>query len=183
MEVHSLVNKQIHTDGKTEYNDFQTLFKTYYPRVLRRVIKMVGNQAIAEDLTQTVFIQLYKLNWQEIEHLSAWLNKSAKFAVLNYLRSEKRLKAREEKDAQSKARNVESSEEAYMHQEEHSLVNQTLKQLDEREQKLLLMKYSGFKYKEIAQKLQIEEGSVGTMLVRAKRKFKVVYESLRGDDE
>ena len=40
--------------------------------------------------------------------------------------------------------------------------------MNDRERTLLLMKFSGFQYKEIAEVLQIEISSIGTLLVEPK---------------
>ncbi len=42
----------------------------------------------------------------------------------------------------------------------------------------LLMKFSGFQYKEISEVLQIEISSIGTLLVRAKMKFRKIYKQI-----
>lgn len=50
--------------------------------------------------------------------------------------------------------------------------------MNDRERTLLLMKFSGFQYKEIAEILQIEISSIGTLLVRAKMKFRKIYKQI-----
>ena len=51
--------------------------------------------------------------------------------------------------------------------------------MDERERTLLLMKFSGFQYKEIAEATHMEVSSVGTMLARAKAKFRKMYRGMK----
>ncbi|MEB8957689.1 sigma factor-like helix-turn-helix DNA-binding protein, partial [Bacillus cereus] len=53
-----------------------------------------------------------------------------------------------------------------------------LNKMNERERTLLLMKFSGFQYKEVAEILQIEISSIGTLLVRAKMKFRKIYKQM-----
>ncbi|MEB8957686.1 sigma factor-like helix-turn-helix DNA-binding protein, partial [Bacillus cereus] len=53
-----------------------------------------------------------------------------------------------------------------------------LNKMNDRERTLLLMKFSGFQYKEIAEVLQIEISSIGTLLVRAKMKFRKIYKQM-----
>ena len=51
-------------------------------------------------------------------------------------------------------------------------VRVALDRLPERERQLLLMSVEGFSYKELAGILGIAEGSVGTLLARAREAFK-----------
>jgi DNA-directed RNA polymerase specialized sigma24 family protein len=54
--------------------------------------------------------------------------------------------------------------------------------LSERDKLLILLKYTGYTYSEIAQTLEIEENSVGTLLARAKKRFKDTLLSLKGSE-
>lgn len=44
------------------------------------------------------------------------------------------------------------------------------------------MKYSGFRYADLAKATGVDIGSVGTILARAKAKFRKMYESVRGEE-
>ncbi|MFD3449415.1 RNA polymerase sigma factor SigX [Microbacteriaceae bacterium 4G12] len=161
-------------------HQFQDVFKEYYAHVVRQMMRIVRDQAIAEDLAQEVFLQLYHTDWKQIENLSAWLAKAAIYASYNYLRSEKRHQARIEKEANyTQSSSSLSSEDQWMQNEEITNVQSTLKEMDERERTLLLMKFSGFQYKEIAQALHVEVSSIGTLLARAKSKFRSMYRGVK----
>ena len=58
------------------------------------------------------------------------------------------------------------------------LCRAALARLPERTAKLLLLRYAGLSYAEIAAALQVAPGSVGTLLVRAERAFIQTYEQL-----
>ena len=47
--------------------------------------------------------------------------------------------------------------------------------MSDRERSLLLLRAEGFSYREIARALELNEGSVGTLLARAQRSFRVKY--------
>ncbi len=55
-----------------------------------------------------------------------------------------------------------------------------LDRLAEREREMLLLRYEGFSYREIAEALELNEASVGTLLVRAKEAFRRAFEE-QGD--
>ena len=163
------------------FEQFEDLFKVYYPIVVRRIIRVVRNQAEAEDIAQTVFIQLYHTDWKGIENIPAWLTKAGLYAAYNHIRTEKRLQNRAEKEATEVREEVSpSSEEKWLHHEEIEDVRHVLKEMDERDRLLLLMKYSGFSYQDLAQAANIEASSVGTLLSRAKKKFRTMYKRMRG---
>ncbi|MHC1748568.1 MAG: RNA polymerase sigma factor SigX [Cellulosilyticaceae bacterium] len=155
---------------------FEELFKRYYPYVVKRIIQIVKNQTVAEDLAQEVFIQLYKINWKEIEHLNAWLIKSAIYVSYNYLRSEKRHQARVEKASFSlETQDIQTLDDKWIRKEEIENIRNSMDELKEQDRNLLLLRYSGMKYKEIAEILEVETSAIGTMLVRAQKKFRNLY--------
>ena len=51
-----------------------------------------------------------------------------------------------------------------------------LDRMSERERRLLLLSVEGFSYREIARGLGLHEPSVGTLLARARRRFRALYE-------
>ncbi|MBY0086577.1 RNA polymerase sigma factor SigX [Brevibacillus sp. M2.1A] len=166
-----------HTDS------FQELFTTYYPFVVRQIMRIVKDQQTAEDIAQDVFLSFYHTDRTGIEHIPAWLSKSALYAAYNYLRSEKRRYARQERSASEQEHVSPSSEEMWLAKESQSIVRDVLEELDERERTLLVMKYSGFPYAELAKATGTQISSVGTLLARAKSKFRTIYGRMRGEEE
>lgn len=161
-------------------DDFEMLFKNYYPSVVRQVMRIIPSQSVAEDIAQDVFLRFYHTDRSEIEHVSAWLIKMSINASYNYLRSEKRHLARIEKETIHSSGIAPSTESRWLEQEEITVVRNILAQMDSRERNLLLMKYSGFSYDELAEAVDIKKGSVGTLLSRAKNKFRERYKQIRG---
>ncbi len=58
----------------------------------------------------------------------------------------------------------------------HRRVRQALDGLSERDRRLLLLQAEGFSYREIAAALELHETSIGTLLARARRAFRAIYE-------
>jgi RNA polymerase sigma-70 factor (ECF subfamily) len=61
---------------------------------------------------------------------------------------------------------------------ERALARRALEALGERDRQALLLKEEGLDYGEIADVLQIEKGSVGTTLSRARKRLAESYEAL-----
>lgn len=172
-----------HARVEDQADSFQEMFTTYYPFVVRQIMRIVKDQQTAEDIAQDVFLSFYHTDRSVIEHIPAWLSKSALYAAYNYLRSEKRRYARQERSASEQEHVSPSTEEMWLAKESQSIVRDVLEELDERERTLLVMKYSGFPYAELAKATGTQISSVGTLLARAKSKFRTIYGRMRGEEE
>ncbi|MGW6193158.1 RNA polymerase sigma factor SigX [Bacillus cereus] len=158
---------------------FEELFKQNYVYVVKQILWIIKEQTIAEELAQEVFLQLYRTDWKEVENLRGWLIKSSTYVAYNYIRSEKRHQARVDKEIQyQEIQNDSSLDDQWIRKEEITKVQIVLRKMKEQDRTILLMKFSGFQYKEIAQVLQIDVSSIGTLLVRAKLKFRKIYEQM-----
>ena len=104
--------------------------------------------------------------------------KSSTYVAYNHFRFEKG-KAKIDKEIQyHEVQNVSSLDDDWIRKEEITNTQTTLNKINDRERTLLLMKFSGFQYKEISEVLQIEISSIGTLLVRAKMKFRKIYKQI-----
>ena len=66
--------------------------------------------------------------------------------------------------------------------EDRERVRAVIAELPERQGRLLLLRYAGLAYGEIAEVLGVAPASVGTLLARAERAFVAVYERLNQAD-
>ncbi|MGH7607065.1 MAG: sigma-70 family RNA polymerase sigma factor [Gemmatimonadales bacterium] len=60
-------------------------------------------------------------------------------------------------------------------QETQRRVRRAIDRLPERERRLLLLRAEGYRYRDIAAALELNEASVGTLLARARRAFREAY--------
>lgn len=74
-----------------DLKDFERIYRLYVPRVYRTCLRMVGNPADAEELTQDVFLQVFrKLDTYRGESaFSTWLHRVAINTVLMRLRKKR----------------------------------------------------------------------------------------------
>lgn len=162
---------------------FQLLFQQHYPLVVRKVLVIVKEQSLAEDIAQEVFVKLYRTDRKTIGNLQGWLTKVAVTTAYNYVRSEKRHLARKDKQKAYGKNAADSVEDKYMELEDINEVQKTLMKLSERDRDILIMKFSGYSYEEIARNKGIDKVSIGTLLARAKQRFKDSYLEGRGEDQ
>ena len=65
----------------------------------------------------------------------------------------------------------ERADRALERDEERERVRKVLSRMPERSREILMLRYSGFSYREIAGEVGVAPGSVGTLLARAERRF------------
>ncbi|MFZ5944552.1 MAG: sigma-70 family RNA polymerase sigma factor [Bacillota bacterium] len=164
---------------KKSSNDFSGEFHLYYPILIKQVSFLLGDSIAADDIVQETLIKYFYTERENIQNPKAWLIKVAVNSTYNYLRSEKNRKKREEIDLPQSTFDVE---ETVLKNQEAFFVREAIAQLSDRDRMLILLKYTGYTYHEISQILNLEETSVGTLLARAKKKFKEILLSLKGSD-
>ena len=157
--------------------EFQSIFERYYPGVFRRALLILGNRAAAEDVAQEVFFRLWYSPPRDAGNIGGWLYTTAAHLSLNHLRGEKRRRDRETRAGADRSEAGEGAEEAAVANCEAESARRALAKLAERDRLILLMKFSGHSYRDIAAAAGVEKGSVGTLLARAQARFREEYES------
>jgi RNA polymerase sigma-70 factor (ECF subfamily) len=163
---------------------FEALFQEHWAHVYRLLNRLVGDPAEAEDLALETFVRLYqRFPLRETEsNPGGWLHRVATNLGLHSIRGWKRRERYEM--AAGKYALEETPEvrpaEILAQEEERHLVRLVLAQMNERQSQLLVMRYSGLSYKEIANALGLAPTSIGPLLLRAEREFEKQYRALPG---
>ena len=165
---------------------FEALFLEHWAHVYRLLCRLVGDPAEAEDLALETFVRLYQKDplRQDGFNPGGWLHRVATNLGLHSIRSWKR-RERYELTAGKYAleqTEEESPAEILARAEEQRMTRRALAQMNERQSQLLIMRYSGFSYKEIAESLKLAPTSVGPLLLRAEREFKKHYRALTQEE-
>lgn len=73
--------------------EFEKLYKNYYPQVYRYVLKLCGDEALAEEITQETFFKVLKKvdSFKGECKFSVWVCQIAKNTLYTYLKKKKRL--------------------------------------------------------------------------------------------
>lgn len=157
--------------------EFEAAFSEHYARVFGVLFRLLGDRAQAEDLTVEAFWRLWERTPQRRENLGGWLYRVAMRLGYNALRAARR-RERYELQAGHEALELNTSPEPSQvveKSQERARVRAALSQMKERDAQLLVLRHSGFSYREIADALGIAPGSVGTLLARAEAEFEQRY--------
>lgn len=155
---------------------FEAIFNEHWPRVYGVIFRLVGERAEAEDLTLDVFWRLHCRPPGDLSNLGSWLYRVGTNLGLNALRARKR-RVRYEEEAGRMTLEHGAADPAFEveRSEERRRVRLVLARMKPRSAKLLVLRYSGLSYAEMAATLGVSPGSVGTLLVRAESEFEKRY--------
>jgi RNA polymerase sigma-70 factor (ECF subfamily) len=154
------------------HDDVARTFTSEFPRLFRFLNRLSGDADLASDLAQDAFVRLYSRGSMPDEPC-AWLISVA----LNQFRNHRTTGARRRRlltpfRAEAVMADPASTPDVALENEDRRRqVRRTLELLSERDRHLLLLRAESFRYREIAAVLELNEGSVGTLLARAKRAF------------
>jgi len=157
------------------------LFQAHYPRLYRYVNRLVGEPDLAADIAQETFVSLYRRGSLP-DAPEAWLISVAMNRIRNAASTRRRrlrllTPTRGEGALADPPRAPDESAEAGETREQ---VRRALERVPERERNLLLLHAEGYAYRDISIALRLNEGSIGTLLARARHAFRVAYEEVLG---
>lgn len=155
------------------------LFESWGPFLLRYAVRMTRSFEIADDLTQEVFLALYRdlRAGKRIENPKAWTFG----AVRNQLRKHARYTHRHAEELESSdAMDLRPAQPCWpdVAADFDDGAPPGLALLSAREEEVLLLRLQSFKYREIADKLGIGAKSVATLLARALKKLRIASGTL-----
>ena len=165
---------------------FDEAFTLHHRTVFRCARSVVQDAGLAEDITQEVFMRLYK-NIGDIkteEMLRPWLIRVAMNLSKNALRGNYRANVREENYFKQQEENsVFEPEIDYERREQVQEVQRALGKVKEPLRSCLVLKQQGLSYREIAESLALNETSIGTFVARARKEFLRFYGKIESSGE
>jgi RNA polymerase sigma-70 factor (ECF subfamily) len=162
-----------------ERDAMQRIYEQCSDRVYALMVRIVGRQD-ADDLTQQVFLQMFRKldQFSGGSKLETWLYRLATNEALQHLRKKKRQSVQPivvEPSASDTNRLIES--------EKIQMLEIALSRIDPELRVILSLKEEqNISYREIAQALDIPEGTVGSRLNRARKELREELEKLGWDD-
>ena len=152
--------------------NFSQIYKDHYLKILNFLKSKTSKNEDAEDLTSAVFEKAYKglgnFKWQGLP-ISSWLFKIARNTLIDFYRTQKK-NAPIESIVHTKPINSQLDQEVIS----DIYFEQILKTLDPKERKIIYMKFfEGHTNKSIAEKTNLSETNVGTIIHRVIKKLRV----------
>ena len=172
------MSEQTAAAGAKETIGFEEAFTLHHRTVFRAARSVVQDAGLAEDVTQEVFIRLYKHidTLPNLEMLRPWLIRVALNVAKNTLRGNIRANTRDENYVKETVSNsIFSVESEYEQKSEVSEINRALNKVKEPLRSCLVLKQQGLSYREIAESLSLNETSIGTYVARARAEFMRFY--------
>ena len=174
-------NEIIRSVLRGNVNDFEKLVTAYEKNVYNLALRMVGDPEDAADMTQETFIKAYRAlsSFRGYSKFSSWLYRIASNVCLDFLRSRSRhpqvsLSGADE-DGQATFELPDMSqnpEEQLMKKLSMEAVRRGLEQLPEQQRQILVLReLGGLSYAELAQTLNLEEGTVKSRIFRARKRL------------
>jgi RNA polymerase sigma-70 factor (ECF subfamily) len=168
-------------------NAFREAFLEHYTRVAGVLYRLVGDAGRAEELANDVFWRLYQQRMISGPdgNMGGWLYRTATHLGIDALRADARRKQYERAAARSLAESTSPADplQDILREETSRRVRRVLASLRPAQAQLLILRASGFSYKELARILKVNAGSVGTMLIRAEAAFRKCYVRVYGEKE
>ncbi|MFZ1945198.1 MAG: sigma-70 family RNA polymerase sigma factor [Acidobacteriaceae bacterium] len=161
--------------------DFEAIFREHYPRTVRVIRRVLQRDSVAEEVCADVFLRLYNKGPEVAAGglVGGWLYRTATHAAIDVLRANRRRGLEEELDGNeivSADGNGESPLADLLRQEHIAEIRGVLAKLRLEKAQLLLLRHSGFSYREIAEAMQLNFNSIGTRLARAEAEFSAIYQ-------
>ena len=164
---------------------FDEAFTLHHRAVFRTARAVVRDTALAEDVTQEVFLRLYRnLNSTPGEELlRAWLLRVTLNVARNTLRGQSRSMVRDNEYHKSSVDSGQMAEAPEVDYERKLAIEETRRALDKIREPMrscLLLKQQGLSYREIATSLSLKETNVGSLVARGRKEFARVYGKIGG---
>lgn len=159
------------------------LFERYNRRLFNYFYRLTYRRDISEDLVQGVFERIikYRKTYENSGAFSTWIYQIARNLHVDHHRKNKNQKNRDDFfDFDSIKDNTYKNETALDDDSELKYLTIALEKLDpEKKETLVLSRYQGFKYKEIAAIMDCTESAVKVRVFRALKELKEIISELR----
>jgi len=169
-------------------DSFRILLEKHRNPVIHFVFRMVQDRAVAEELSQEVFLRVYRsrTTYEVTARFTTWLFRIATHLALNWLRDGRKERGQQRLDGGREAGNSDvemapreiadrkpSVEQYMVYQTRLQEIRDAIALLPDKQRAAVLMhKYEEMEYSQIATVLECSESAVKSLLFRA-------YETLR----
>jgi RNA polymerase sigma-70 factor (ECF subfamily) len=160
------------------------LFERHQGPLFNFYLRMTGNREASEDLVQEVFFRILRLRhtYRGGGQFTTWMYRIARNARIDGLRKRRWEVALDEGAEQSAPDRGPSPVEAIESKQEAALVRQALARLPEQKRELLVLsRFQGLRYDQIAELLGCEPGTLKVRIHRALQALREIFFELTGE--
>ena len=170
--IHSIIKGNVHA--------YEILIKQYQANVFRTAMGFVHCKEDAEEITQDVFIKIYQSlqSFKGTSAFSTWLYRITINTSLNYLRKKKsRNFVTGLQDILQLASKEKPADAIISEKSDLGIIKQAIDSLSQKQRlTFILAKYEELPNKKIALIMELSEGAVEQLLIRAKTNLKKILE-------
>lgn len=147
--------------------DWEALYEREYPRLLRALLAIAGDEAAAEDAVQEAFVRAYKQGIETLERPGAWLLVVATRVLFGDQRR---------RVVDVAVETLPAARDEIDFAIERADLLTALRQLPERQRAVVVARYYyDLSYEEIAKAFAIRSGTVGATLSQALGKLRAAH--------
>lgn len=167
-------------------SDFRRLFMEHYSRIVGVLVRLLGDRGRSEELANDAFWRLYHQPRLQMDgNIGGWLYRTATNLGLDALRASDIRQKYEDAAGKTIAENRAPDDPLgdLLREERCARVRAVLATIRPAQAQLLILRASGFSYKELADALEVKPTGIGTMLNRAEHEFRERYLQMHGPEE
>ncbi len=163
------------------------LFERYNRRLFGFFYRLTARRDISEDLVQGVFERIlkYRESYNGNGKFSTWIFQIARNLHIDYYRKHSKMDIRDEITDWDSLKGEDP--DSFKNSEEERnrvLLQRAMDQLDpEKQQTLILSRFEGFKYREIAEIMDCTESAVKVRVFRGINELKEIVKDLKKQEE
>ncbi|MEM6964880.1 MAG: sigma-70 family RNA polymerase sigma factor [Bacteroidota bacterium] len=153
------------------------LFDRYSGRLYNFFVRLTYDQALSEDLTQSVFERIirYRSSFNDHHQFKSWIFQIARNVRTDFYKKNK-IKVADEIDVSSVRLMTSSVAEKMEHQEDLKNLEKAMLRLSaEQREILVLTRFQKLKYAQVAEMLNTSEGAVKVKVHRAIKSLRTVF--------
>lgn len=167
---------------KGDLDKLGLLFERYHRRLYHFFYRMNRRRDVSEDLVQEVFERIlkYRSTYTTDGQFSTWLFQIARNLHIDQYRKQEKEPVIDNMEDMQQLADTANNESEQANTENLKLLQTAINRLDPtKKETLLLSRFQGFKYKEIADIMDCTEAVVKVRVYRAIRELKIVMNELK----
>lgn len=172
--------KLVETIRESNQEYFTYIVERYQNKIFTYIYRLIGNGDEAEDLTQDVFVKVYKnlYGFDTKRKFSSWIYRISHNEAVNYLKKKsyfKILSIEQNEFLQNTMTTTENLVEKIIKKESAGKIRELMNKISFKYREVLVLRYYEEKsYDEISDILRMPVNTVGTMINRAKAKLEKI---------